>query len=578
MSNDYYERKAELEPFTTARSDDVRNELDAVQSAFEKLAKPRQDGTTGFLTPFTIVTPTNPNEPATHAQVTAEKDKNTEQDGRLDNVENALTGLGPVDGRFTTLRYVASEGQTQIVLPAQFQSLAYVHKNGARLYQTVGFDYDVATKTITFANSLALSDEVLVDVGMVPDAVLADLISIQNDIANRHSDINTKHQDVKNKHQSVSTMHGDVDTWKQQVSQDKNTTVAAKDEANATYALLQKRHLGSHATPPTTDNDGNPLTEGASYYNNTNGQSFVYEQGTWVVTNLSETTTTSKTSLTGATVLPAGPTADRPDPAQLTQNQAYIRANTDLDEFEGIIVGQTEWGSIGGGGVTKPTTPALNAYPYTAKKGENIQVDLSDDVSKEVVVSAGLIVGNAVTVSPVKWTGNKGVTVSINPDNSYEWDHPLLDLAPGARCVIGGNSSVTIQLTAEGKLKMVQSQIDQRTVKRGTTVLWNEFKAGGVGDSPLNGKLSDYDDFRILIRGTIGGRKHYFSATFSWSDLVSSELIRLNVAAYSSSASETDAFVAGWVDVTDTTFNTLGLTAGTSWSEIGVYKIVGIKD
>lgn len=256
MPNDYYERKAELEPFTTARSDDVRNELDAVQSAFEKLAKPRQDGTKGFLTAFTVVTPTNPNEPATHAQVIAEKEKNTEQDGRLDNVENALSGIGSVEQRYTTLRYVASEGQTQIVLPAQFQSLAYVHKNGARLYQAVGFDYDVATKTITFANSLSLSDEVLVDVGMVPDAVLADLIAIQNDIANRHSDINTKHQDVTSKHQSVSSMHGDVDAWQQQVATDRAEVQRIESE----FGDLEKLKSDIQASEATAVNGANIAT------------------------------------------------------------------------------------------------------------------------------------------------------------------------------------------------------------------------------------------------------------------------------------------------------------------------------
>jgi hypothetical protein len=206
----YYQRQAELKAYTTARADDVRNEFDAIQSAFELLAEPRKDGDIGFLTPFTIVDPVEPNHPATHAQVTAEHDKNNEQDARLDNTENLIAGMGPLDARFTTLRYVAEEGQTSMVLPGQFQSLAYVYKNGARLYQTVGFSYDVDTKTISFTEALTLNDEILIDVGVVPDAVLADLISIQNDIANRHADIELRNNDVISRQEDVATKHGDV--------------------------------------------------------------------------------------------------------------------------------------------------------------------------------------------------------------------------------------------------------------------------------------------------------------------------------------------------------------------------------
>jgi hypothetical protein len=215
--SEYYKRLAELEPYTTARSDDVRNEFDAIQSAFELLATPRRDGTVGFLTPFTVVNPVEPNHPATHAQVTTEHEKNDEQDARLDNTENLIAGMGPLDARFTTLRYVAVAGQTSIVLPGQFQSLAYVHKNGGKLYQTVGFNYDVETKTITFTDPLALNDEVLVDVGVVPDAVLADLLSIQNDIASKHSDVSSKHDAVAQKHGDIENWHPEVQAKHQEV-------------------------------------------------------------------------------------------------------------------------------------------------------------------------------------------------------------------------------------------------------------------------------------------------------------------------------------------------------------------------
>lgn len=219
MPNDYYERQASLPEFTTARADDIRQELDGVQSGFEKLPTPRQDGTKGFTTPFTIVDPSADNHPATHKQVSNEKTKNGQQDIRLDAIETILAGLGNAEERYTTLRYVATAGQTEIVLPLQFESLAYVYKNGERLFQTVDFDYESSTKTITFYQALTAGDIILVDVGLVPDSVLTDLIAIQDDVTSKHSD--------------VETWHSDVDGWQQQVSEDKDTTLAASIAAQA---------------------------------------------------------------------------------------------------------------------------------------------------------------------------------------------------------------------------------------------------------------------------------------------------------------------------------------------------------
>lgn len=396
MSNDYYERKAELKPFTTARSDDVRGELDAIQSGFEKLAKPRQDGTIGFLTPFTIVNPTEDNHPATKAMVAAENSKNTEQDGRLEQVENALSGIGPVNGRYTTLRYVATAGQDTIVLPAQFGSLAYVFVNGARKFQTVNFVYDVNTKTLTFLSALALNDEVLVDVGVVPDAVLADLIAIQNDIASKHSD--------------VQTWHSDVEQWQQEVANDKQTTLDAKDTAvsardetvlarNTVVAL----YLGPKNTAPTTDNDGNPLINGANYYNTTDGKTYVWWNGLWEVTNLSTTTTVAKTGTAGAAIMPTGTEDDRPDTTDVTY--ILMRGRSDTGEVEAYNPVTDEWGAVGGGGIPVYIDKTSD---FTAAKKKAYTVPMTDDVNKTVTIDSNFIADDWLSVSFMQWGTNIG--------------------------------------------------------------------------------------------------------------------------------------------------------------------------
>ncbi|WP_027697239.1 M14 family metallopeptidase [Vibrio litoralis] len=230
MSNDYFERTNEFSPHTVARGQEVSGEFDAVQTAFEKLPTPRLDGESkGFTSPFTILTPTEDQHPATNLQLKVEKGRNNEQDARLDNLENFVGGVGDFSERYATLRYLATEGQTTIIVPAQFESIAYIHKNGLRKYQTVDFTYDRDTRIITFTDALVEDDEILVDVGLVPDALLLDLLALQQNVAENTQITLTARQDVEQRQQDIIERQNDVTQKQQQVSQDTQTTVDAKN-------------------------------------------------------------------------------------------------------------------------------------------------------------------------------------------------------------------------------------------------------------------------------------------------------------------------------------------------------------
>lgn len=51
----------------------------------------------------------------------------------------------------------------------------------------------------------------------------------------------------------------------------------AQAAAEAIYDNFDDRYLGTKATEPTVDNDGNPLTSGALYYNSTTNKMYVYD-------------------------------------------------------------------------------------------------------------------------------------------------------------------------------------------------------------------------------------------------------------------------------------------------------------
>lgn len=57
----------------------------------------------------------------------------------------------------------------------------------------------------------------------------------------------------------------------------RDAAIVAKNQAEAIYDNFDDRYLGAKATPPTMDNDGNPLQNGAMYFNATNSLLYVYD-------------------------------------------------------------------------------------------------------------------------------------------------------------------------------------------------------------------------------------------------------------------------------------------------------------
>ena len=87
----------------------------------------------------------------------------------------------------------------------------------------------------------------------------------------------------------ISTAAIDVEDAKQITIDAKEATIIAKNEAQSIYDNFDDRYLGTKATPPTVDNDGDPLKQGALYCQESinpeeNGLMYVYDilLGDWV--------------------------------------------------------------------------------------------------------------------------------------------------------------------------------------------------------------------------------------------------------------------------------------------------------
>ncbi len=61
------------------------------------------------------------------------------------------------------------------------------------------------------------------------------------------------------------------------------SAAASATSAEAAWDSFDDRYLGPKSTPPTVDNDGNPLTAGVIYYNTGDGNMYVWSGSAWVV-------------------------------------------------------------------------------------------------------------------------------------------------------------------------------------------------------------------------------------------------------------------------------------------------------
>lgn len=215
---------------------------------------------------------------------------------------------------------------------------------------------------------------------------------------------------------------------------------AARDQTLAAYDSFDDRYLGTKASDPTLDNDGNALIAGALYFNSASGVMKLYTGSTWVAAYVSgaannvgftpygniaatnvqaavqelddeklATTAAASTYLakTGGTItgnvdntatgyfdLPSGTTAQRP----ASPNAGWARFNTDTIQFEGYT--GTLWSSIGGG------AKGGGADAVFFENDQTVTTDYTLTTNK-----------NAVTAGPV--TVNSGVTVTIPSGSSW---------------------------------------------------------------------------------------------------------------------------------------------------------------
>jgi len=216
--------------------------------------------------------------------------------------------------------------------------------------------------------------------------------------------------------------------------------LASEQAAEAAFDDFDTRYLGAKASDPTLDNNGDPLAEGALYFNTTSDEMRVYDGGSWTVayvpagdyilkSDIDDTPVDGVTdapissnwaydhenataphdgvvvpqdSDTGAASIPVGTEAQRPG----TPASGMFRFNTDDQVFEGYD--GTDWDTIGGS--VQWQSPMVGTADLFIN-GDFSDTDLSDYINPGAI--AVVENGELKVTRDAQWYIAQAVTVEI---------------------------------------------------------------------------------------------------------------------------------------------------------------------
>jgi hypothetical protein len=200
-----------------------------------------------------------------------------------------------------------------------------------------------------------------------------------------------------------------------------SSAATSASSAAATYDLFDDRYLGAKATPPTVDNDGDPLTEGVIYYNSTDKNMYVWNSGTssWQVF----TTTGDITAVVAGTGLTGGATTGSATlnldtssvyvlPSQSTANGKYLQSDGT----------SATWQTIQAGSQVKIDSGAGSTYTYIDFVGMGTDTGTAGTVKVQPLTNTGanagkrIYTGSTTPSSPVAGDLWVDTTVDTTPD------------------------------------------------------------------------------------------------------------------------------------------------------------------
>jgi hypothetical protein len=213
----------------------------------------------------------------------------------------------------------------------------------------------------------------------------------------------------------VSSADAATKTYVDAVAGSATAAAASAAAAEAAYDSFDDRYLGAKSTPPTLDNDGNPLIEGAIYWNSVTDQMYAWTGSEWG--SISSTADIYRFRFTAA----GGETSESgPDDNGLTL--AYIPGKEQV-YLNGVLLARTsDYTASNGTSITSLAALAagdiLEIITFTA-------FELADAIARAVINAKGdLIVGTSVATPGILAVGTNGYFLKANSATAtgLEWD------------------------------------------------------------------------------------------------------------------------------------------------------------